>query len=186
MTVRMKSKYLGTSFGLLICVVLAPWAAQADWLNLTGAETAPNIAEIYVLDDHVRLVLEVYVGDLELFSDLVPDDWLRDRDDDRPALGERMRRFSAEQFQFVTEPGEKLQGRLELAEPRLRVDRQSPFAGMINPQTRQRVPDAPEDKRVLYVEIDYPFTARPKQLTMTPPTDAQGRATVSVGFIAYH
>ena len=97
MTVRMKSKYLGTSLGLLICAALAPWEAQADWLNLTGAETAPNIAEIYVLDDRVRLVLEVYVGDLDDFSDLVPDDWLKDGSEDRPTLEERMRQFSADQ-----------------------------------------------------------------------------------------
>jgi len=182
----MKSKFLGTRLGLLICAALTPWGAQADWLNLTGAETAPNIAEIYVQDDRVRLVLEIYVGDLDDFSELVPDDWLKDRDEDRPALEERMRQFSAEQFQFVTDTGEKLQGRLEITEPRLRVDRQSPFAGMINPMTGQRVPGAPEDKRVLYVEIAYPFTARPKQLTMIPPLDAQGRATVTIGFIAYH
>ena len=59
MTSRMKSKYLGISLGLLICAALTPWAANADWLNLTGAETAPNIAEIYVQDDGVKLVLEV-------------------------------------------------------------------------------------------------------------------------------
>ena len=74
-----------------------------------------------------------------------------------------MRQFSAEQFQFVTETGEKLQGRLEIAEPRLRVDRKSPFAGMIDPITRRRVPEAPADKRVLYFEIVFPFTERPKQ-----------------------
>ena len=182
----MKSKYLGVSLGLLICAALMPWAAKADWLNLTGAETAPNIAEIYVQDDSVRLVLEVYVGDLDNFSALVPDEWLGDQGADRPALEQRMREFSDEKIQFVTETGEKLQGRLELAEPRLRVDRQSPFAGMINPTTRLRVPDAPDDKRVLYVEISYPFTARPKQLTIIPPLDAQGRATVSIGFIAFH
>jgi len=170
----------------MVCAALTPWAAKADWLNLTGAETAPNIAEIYVLDDRVKLVLEVYVGDLDNFSDLVPNDWLKDGSEDRPTLEERMRRFSADQFQFVTETGEKLQGRLEIAESRLRVDRQSPYAGIINPMTRQRVPEAPEDKRVLYVEIAYPFTERPKQLTMIPPLDAQGRATVTVGFIAYH
>ena len=160
----------------MVCAALTPWAAKADWLNLTGAETAPNIAEIYVLDDRVKLVLEVYVGDLDDFSDLVPDDWLKDGSEDRPTLEERMRRFSADQFQFVTETGEKLQGRLEIAESRLRVDRQSPYAGMINPVTRQRVPEAPVDKRVLYVEIAYPFTERPKQFTMIPPLDVQGRA----------
>ncbi len=53
MTVRMKLKYLGINLGLLICAALTPWGAKADWLNLTGAETAPNIAEIYVQDDRV-------------------------------------------------------------------------------------------------------------------------------------
>lgn len=51
-----------------ICLLAAPGpnqAARADWINLTGAETAPNIAEITVLDDHVKVVLEVYVGDLD-------------------------------------------------------------------------------------------------------------------------
>jgi hypothetical protein len=174
------------SRALMVFSALMPWGASADWINLTGAETAPNIAEIYVLDDRVRLVLEVYVGDLDVFADLVPDDWLKDGSQGRPGLEERMRRFSAEQFQFVTDAGEKLRGRLVTAESRLRVDRQSPFAGMINPMTRQRVPDAPEDKRVLYVEIDYPFTQRPKQLTMVPPLDEQGRALANIGFIAYH
>ncbi len=54
----MKLKYLGINLGLLICAALTPWGAKADWLNLTGAETAPNIAEIYVQDDRVRLVFE--------------------------------------------------------------------------------------------------------------------------------
>jgi hypothetical protein len=171
---------------MIVFSALAPWSVSADWINLTGAETAPNVAEIYVLDDRVRLVLEVYVGDLDNFADLVPDDWLQDGSQGRPGVEERMRRFSSEQLQFVTETGEKLQGRLITAEPRLRVDRQSPFAGMINPITRQRVPEAPQDNRVLYVEIDYPFTQRPKQLTMVPPIDEQGRASATIGFIAYH
>jgi hypothetical protein len=53
-------------------------STRADWINLTGSETAPNIAEIYVLDDHVKLVLEVYVGDLKTFEELIPDGWLKE------------------------------------------------------------------------------------------------------------
>ena len=53
---------------LVFAALLSPMEARADWINLTGAETAPNIAEIYVLDDRVKLVLEVYVGDLEKFE----------------------------------------------------------------------------------------------------------------------
>jgi hypothetical protein len=57
---------------------------------------------------------------------------------------------------------------------------------MVNPITRQRVPEAPADKRVLYAEVIYPFEGRPELLTIVPPLDAEGRALVSIGFIAYH
>ena len=64
-------------FPLIIALAaIAPGSANADWINLTGAETASNIAEIYVLDDRVKLILEIYVGDLEKFQELVPDDLL--------------------------------------------------------------------------------------------------------------
>jgi hypothetical protein len=36
-----------------LLVALSP--ACADWINLTGAETAPNIAEIRVLEDRVNV-----------------------------------------------------------------------------------------------------------------------------------
>jgi hypothetical protein len=183
---RADSKILVTAFGLLLYATLAYSPAQADWLNLTGAETAPNIAEIYVLDDRVRLVLEVYVGDLEVFSGLVPDDWLKESTEDRPGLEERMRLFSSEQFRFLTETGEQLPARLVAVESRLRVDRRSPYAGMINPITRRPVPQAPTDKRVLYAEIEYSYTEQPTRLTVIPPLDAAGRPLVNLGFIAYH
>jgi hypothetical protein len=171
---------------LVFAALLSPMEARADWINLTGAETAPNIAEIYVLDDRVKLVLEVYVGDLEKFEELVPDDWLSDSPSGRPLLQVRQQHFAEHIFQVVTETGERLPASFELVEPRVRVDRKSPFAGMINPMTRQRVPEAPADKRVLYAEISYPFTQKPAELTFIPPQDDAGLTTVSVGFIAYH
>ncbi|MCP3870081.1 MAG: hypothetical protein GY703_18690 [Gammaproteobacteria bacterium] len=172
--------------GLLLALLLGLSLCRADWINLTGAETAPNIAEIYVMDDHIRLVFEVYIGNLDRFNELVPDAWLAEADTSRPSLEERMRSFASECFKFVIETGEVLPARLELVEPRLRVDRKSPFAGMINPLTRQRVPEAPADKRVLYAEVVYPFTRKPEQLTMVPPLDEKGIADVTIGFIAYH
>jgi len=164
---------------------VAPGSATADWVNLTGAETAPNIAEIHVLDDRVKLNLEIYVGDLRTFEELVPDDLLKDASG-RPSSVVRIRRFAEERFQFVTDTGHKLPARIDLVEPRLRVDRKSPFAGMINPATRQRVPEGPADKRVLYAEISYPFADRPAALTIVPPLDEQGLARVTIGFITYH
>jgi hypothetical protein len=171
---------------LMLLITLLPMGVHADFINLTGAETAPNIAEIYVLDDRVKLVLEIYVGDLKKFEELMPDDLLKSGGAGRPTLEERMNHFAEHGIQVVTSSGEKLSARLELVEPRERVDRKSPFAGMINPTTRRRVPDAPADKRVLYAEISYPFQQRPAELTFVPPQDEKGLATVSIGFIAYH
>ena len=173
-------------FSLLACLLSIMPLASADWINLSGAETSQNIAEIYVLDDHVKLVLEVYVGDLETFEELVPDDWLKESGADRPSLEQRMQTFASERFQFVTETGRQLPAHLQLVEPRMRIDRKSPFAGMINPLTRQRVPEAPADKRVLYAEIHYPFEQKPQQLKIVPPLDENGIAQVTIGFITYH
>jgi hypothetical protein len=181
------SKLSSFSRTFLFFILLAvTHCAYADWINLTGAETSPNIAEIYVLDDQVKVKLEVYIGDLEKFEELIPDDWITDPSIKRASLQQRMRTFATERFRFVTEDGTKLPATLELVEPRMRVDRNSAFAGMINPYTKQRVQAAPEDKRVLYAEISYAFNKKPQQLTIIPPTDARGNAIASIGFITYH
>ena len=171
---------------VLLVLLIVPLQAKADWINLTGAETASTIAEIYVLDDHVKVVLEVFIGDLPTFDDLVPDDWVKTPTSQRQPLQKRLQHFSSHTLQFVTETGKTLQAQLKVVEPRERTDRQSPFAGMINPSTRQRVPEPPSDKRVLYAELIYPFNKRPQTLTMIPPMDKEGRALVTIGFIAYH
>ncbi|MFB3090038.1 MAG: hypothetical protein ACE1ZG_01660 [Gammaproteobacteria bacterium] len=171
---------------VFLSLIFASTLVRSDWVNLTGAETSPNIAEIYVLDDHVKLVLEIYVGNLDAFDELIPDDWLKDSSIKRSSIEERLQKFANNKFQFVTDIGENLPAKLILIEPRLRIDRKSRFAGKINPYTRQRIPEVPEDKRVLYVEISYPFKTKPETLTIIPPLDEEGRALVSLGFIAYH
>jgi len=173
-------------FALFSVLFVATTPVHADWINLTGAETAPNIAEIYVLDDRVKVKLEVYVGDLSSFEELIPDDWIEDKEIKRPALAERIEHFASNTLKFIADHGTMLPAQLILVEPRMRVDRKSPFAGMINPYTRQRVPEAPADKRVLYAEIIYPFEGKPGHITMVPPLDDEGRAKVTLGFIAYH
>jgi hypothetical protein len=179
------------SFRRYLAALLILWSPflKADWMNLTGAETAQNIAEIYVLDDHVKVKLEVYIGDLEKFEELVPDGWIQESSIKRPSLEQRMQTFATKGLQFITDKGVTLPARFEIVEPRIRVDRQSPYSGMINPMTRQRVKGAPEDKRVLYAEIIYPFPGNdktPDQLTIIPPLNDSGIATANIGFVAYH
>ena len=97
----------------LLSLILSS-SVWADWVNLTGAETSPNIAEIYVLDDQVKLVLEIYVGNLNTFDELIPDDWLKDSSINRPPVEERLQKFANNKFQFITDTGEKLSANLIL------------------------------------------------------------------------
>jgi hypothetical protein len=175
-----------TRYLLVLLWTLFAAQAQSDWLNLTGAETAQNIAEIYVLDDHVKVKLEIYPGDIETFKELVPDSWTKKLDAERPSLEERQRIFANEKLIVTDHDGDLLPARFQLVEARLRVDRQSPLAGMMNPYTGRRIRGAPEDKRVIYAEIVYPFSGQPAELTFTPPLDEDGLAKSTIGFVAYH
>lgn len=159
---------------------------HADMINLSGAETAPNILEITVAEDRVHLALEIHVGDLAIFEALLPDSFLQGDSDTRPPLTERLRQFSTDTLSVLTDTGERLQPDLVRAEPRLRKERYSPFAGAINPTTGRKAPEAPADKRVLYVELVYPFTSRPKDLTFVPPLDDSEVPRATMGFIANH
>jgi len=167
-------------------IFLAAFPATADWINMTGAQSAPNIAEIYVEEDHVRVVLEIYVGDLEKFVNLLPDDWLTQAGVKRPPLDVRMQRFSVETLQIIADDTTHLVAKRKLVEPRMRKERPDPFAGSINIVTGLPVPGPPEDKRVLYAELIYPFKNRPSTLTMIPLFDQRGSPAISIGFIAYH
>ena len=74
---------------LISCMVWVP--ARADWINFSGAENALNIAEIYIQDDHIQLILEIYIRDLTEFEQLLPDDFFREEIVDRPPVEERLK-----------------------------------------------------------------------------------------------
>ena len=177
-----------TIFFLLFCLaaLLPIGSAKADWINLTGAENARNIAEIYIDRDHVKIQLEVFIEDLIIFDELIPDSFFPEPIPGRPELEERQKIIAAKVFQVITDNGEKLPVTIDLVEPRMRIERPSPFAGSINPYTRQRIPGPPDDKRVLYVELIYPFKGKPKSLTFIPPLDENGIPRSSIGFLCYH
>ena len=174
------------ALALTVLLTAFPITAWPEWINLTGAETSPNIAEIYVMDDHVKVKLEVNIGDLQSFRGLITDDWIKDQAIKRAPVEERISHFATNTLKFTTNEGETLAAELVLVEPRMRVDRRLPFAGMISLYTRQRVPEPSADERVLYAEIIYPFEGKPDSIIMVPPLDVEGLAKVTLGFIAYH
>jgi hypothetical protein len=184
---HMKTRLLPYVFLLVVMTIsLQVTSVRADYISYSGAENAENIAEIYVLEDRVRLNLEVFVRHLDVFQPLVPEEMYADPSEVAP-LEERQALFANKFFRVVDEDGTELPARFMLAEPRLRIDRRSPFTGTINPITRRPIPGPPDDKRVLYAEVEYLFEGRrPKTLNFVPPLDDNGVAQVSIGFIAYH
>jgi len=173
-------------FCLFTILVLLPSASHADWINLSGAENARNIAEIYVETDRVRIQLEVFVDDLMIFEELIPEGFFSEPLPGRPSLAKRQQIFAQRILQVVTDQGEKLPVNFALVEPRIRVERPSPFAGMISPYTRRPILGPPADKRVLYAELIYPFEGKPKSLTFIPPQSDNGLPKSSIGFICNH
>jgi hypothetical protein len=161
--------------------------ANADWINLSGAQNAPNIAEIYINDDHVKIEIEIFVKDLVTFDRLIPDKFFAGTKIKRAPLEERMQQFSNEDLQVITENRQKLQATLKLIEPRFRRQRPMPVPWKISPYTGQPIPGPPKDNRVLFAELFYPFTQKPKSLTIIPPLDEDGKISkVPIGFMTYH
>ena len=176
---------------VFLATLLLSQPGLADWINLTGAETSPNIAEITVHDDHIEVKLEIYINDLKHYRELIPNHLLKKQTEQRKSEAERMAIFARSKFSMITDSGEYLPAQLKLVEPRLRQERFSAFTGKINPITGQKAPEAPTDKRVLYAEIIYPFPQKksiqkPETITIIPPSDEKGFPLTTIGFVTYH
>ena len=148
------------SLGVLMLMLAA--ATHADWVNLAGAENAENIAEIRIEDDAIEVAFELYPPDRERFL--------------------RADGFGLE----ILVDGRPLEPRIVRQESRPRKDRYSPYAGMIDPRTRRPVPGPPGDKTVIFLELRYPLSGRPRQLVIRPPMQDERIPAAQVGFLLYH
>ena len=172
---------------LITFTLMTMSSAEADWINISGAQNAPNIAEIYINDNHVKVELEIFVNDLVTFDRLIPDGFFAGTKIKRAPLEERLQQFSNEDLQIIADNGQKLQATLELIETRFRRERPMPVPWKINPYTGQPIPGPPKDKRVLYAELVYALIQKPKSLTIIPPLDEEGKISkVPIGFMTYH
>ena len=177
---------LKSIFSIFFLLILNPSVCHGDWINLSGAENSRNIVEIYIEKDHVRMQLEIFVQDIFVFEELIPAGFFPKPIPNRPTLEKRQQIFAEEVFQVIADNGEKLPVTFALIEPRTRIERPSPFVGTINPYTRQVIPGPPDDKRVLYAELIYPFKEQPKSLKFLSPRNEKGFPKVSIGFLCYH
>jgi hypothetical protein len=158
---------------MFFLLIIFPSKVLADYINLTGAELSSTIAEVYVEDDKVLLVLEIGERDKKAFRDLISD---TDESPGKKASDQRKRFF--QEGLVVVADGKPLVGEVKLVEVRERVERPS----MYNSPPGGQKPS----KYVTYVEIEYPLTNKPETLVINPPLDEKGYTNASIGFIIYH
>ncbi|WP_422037462.1 hypothetical protein [Roseibium sp.] len=178
----------GAARSMLLAVFLTLMGtglAVADWINLTAAEKLPNIAEIFVREDRVHIVLQLSEDSLENVAELLPENMLNERGIEPEPIEQRMERFAREKLQVIADGTIDLSATLRFSEPRPRKDRSSPVKGIVHPLTRQKAPEPPDEVRVLHAELDYFFDQKPKTLTFVPPLDADGNPLLELGFIVY-
>lgn len=162
---------------LLLLIFLAPLPAHGDWINLTGAETASTIAEIFIEDREIKLILEIGKRDEKAFRNLLPEDIYADPETKGIPLAQRRKKFFQDDLKFIFNKGRPLAGRVQVLEKRKRIKRPTRFKSKAA---------ALQSPTVTYAEINYPLPAQPKTLTIQPPLTPEGGAAANIGFILFH
>jgi hypothetical protein len=160
---------------LLLFALFVPAVAGADALIRTQAMFATTIAEYYVEEDRVRVELEIGMGDIETFANLLPDDPYRALGREPKSFAERLARFFEHDLTLAAD-GKLLPGRLVHIQPRVR-QRRDDITGEPLAASQEE-----EGEPVVFARLEYPFEGRPAQLTLFGPRSGQA----SVGFVVYH
>jgi hypothetical protein len=164
-------------FILLIVLCSISFQLLADFINLIQADKCETILEVFINDNNILVKLEIGEQDYQWFSDVIPKEFF----EGGFAIGELESRL--DQFmkqKFVLRAGSSpLSGKVLLVEQRNRIPRASLYTGQADSTLM--------NKKIIYVEIEYPISRHIKQLSFTPPLLEGSQSTLAnIGFIAYH
>lgn len=175
------------AIGAVLVATSAPLTeARADYLPLSGAEVANNVAEIRVQNDGIHIQFEIYVGDAEKFAELIPDEWFETDVTDRPDKDERLVAFAETGLTARRADGTALPVRISRIEPLTRIDRTTALTGQRDPMTGREFPKPPDDPRVVFAELFYDFEDyRPDVIEIAPPTNPDGTPVATIGFVTF-
>ncbi len=152
---------------LIVVYISFAEVAVSDFINFTGAELSPNVAEFYIEDDRLLLVLEIGERHKEAFSDLISNSGNQNK----------LERFFEDGLVILAD-GKPLKGRVVVSEVRERVKRPSAY----KKPPGGEMPSA----YVTYVEIEYPFVRKPATIELVPPLNDRGYPAASIGYVVYH
>ena len=150
-------------------------AAFADAIVVSQAMFASTIAEYYVEEDGVRVELEIGLGDLPAFRNLLPDGIFEEMGYGQEPIEDRLNLFFNRDFAIYAN-GAALNGYVVTMGPETRVKR-DPVTGEPEPA------DTEEPEVVVVATLLYPIEQEPDSLTLAAPS-VTGMA--SIGFVLYH
>jgi hypothetical protein len=166
-----------TVFQLLIwCGVIIAPLATADAIVRSQAMFAETIAEFFVEENGVRVVLEIGMNDIGSFRNLLPDPIHAGLEFGTRPLDERLPEFFERDLAIYAD-GTLLPGQLREIGPRNRVIRDQ-VTGEVLPVMEEDV------ETVVEATLFYAFpTPEPRELVFSPPTQF---GLANVGFVVYH
>jgi hypothetical protein len=159
-----------------VTALLMPVLAQADAIIRSQAMFAETIAEIYVNDDEVILELEIGMGDIAAFRNLLPDDIYQDLGYGDQPIAKRLRQFFETDIVFKADGKELLTGRLSEIGPAERQQRDS-LTGELLPVGEG------EGVTVVRARLVYAFNQRPETILFGI---GSAMNPASIGYVLYH
>ncbi len=158
------------------CSLMIGQAVSADAPSSDAARDWPVFAEIHVLEDRVRVLLELDPAVLRDAGKPVGDD---------PGSTKAILR---EVLEIRDGTGRVLSARARPLDMRRQARTKPEAIRLLHPAGGVAVgPDPMADGTVVRAEIDYPFNdLRPNRLVLAPPVDPLGRSLLRMGVMVYH
>ncbi len=145
---------------------------------VSQAMKASTIAEVYIGQEAVRVELEIGMGDIPVFKNILPDGIYEKLGFDPYPLAQRLESFFREDF-VIEADGVPLRGGVRQMKPRKRLKRDD--------ITGEPLPNQGEGEDILFAEFVFSMAGRPDSLSIKPPMDQErGFVAAAIGLMTYH
>jgi hypothetical protein len=159
---------------LLFATVLVNQQGRADALIVNQSMLASSIIEFYIDDEGVTAELEIGLGSLPLFKNLLPDEVYQQLGFGSETSVHRQQEFFSKQLALLGRNNKPLAGEVSAIGPSRKVLR--------DPLNGTPLPIQDEAPRIIRASIRYHFETGPKPEQLIFVTPAAG----DIGFVVYH
>ena len=165
-------------FVLIIVLLFFGLPAKADFISLIKADECETIIEVFIEDGQIKVTYEIGLLDWKYFKEIIPGDLLNE--ELREYIESEGKNYFYKNVFKVNADGKILIGEIVRQEVMPRKYRASLYTGVVNKNSKV-------SKQMLFVEIIYPLTNKPKKVVITPPLEEGMTSTkANIGFVTYH